>query len=71
MINCISIFFSWYTFKLYILNAVKCELTLRVLVAYQMCTVGCYERVAVLVLFYTGDWGVCATVGYTVSSIGL
>jgi hypothetical protein len=30
---------------------------------------GCYECVEELVLFYIGDWGVCAAISYSVSNI--
>jgi drug/metabolite transporter (DMT)-like permease len=39
MVNCVSIFFVWDTFKLFIFSVVKCVLTFGMLVAYQVCSV--------------------------------
>jgi hypothetical protein len=69
MINCVSIFFSWDTFKLYVINAVKCVLTF-----WYACCLSSVQHYVICVLwnwlFYTGDSVMCAVISCSVSNIG-
>jgi hypothetical protein len=64
----LCVFFLWDTFKLYIINAVKCVLTF----CYAYCLSSVKHDVMSVLwnwLFYTGDWDMCAAISCSVMNI--